>query len=281
MAPDTMDEVQRQGRRAVREAGPWVERLARLGYASRGLVYVVVGGLAAQAAVGNRGGPTGSEGAMLAIVHQPFGRALLAVVALGLAGYALYRLVQAALDPEGKGSDAKGAVARAGYALSGVLHAGLALTAARMALAGGGSAREDAGRRTATLLEQPFGKWLAVAIGAGLVGFGGYQLYRAYASDPAKRLDLSGIGAEARTWFCRLGRAGWAARGVVFALMGVFLVRAALHSNPGEARGIGGALESLRDRAYGPWLLGLVALGLIGYGVFEVVKARYRRIRPT
>ncbi|HEX2092455.1 MAG TPA: DUF1206 domain-containing protein [Longimicrobiaceae bacterium] len=273
-----LEELQVQGRQAAREAAPWVGRLARMGYAARGVVYVLVGGIAARAAWGAGERATGSEGAMVAILHQPFGRALLAGVALGLAGHALHRGVQAALDTEGRGGDAGGMLRRAGYALSGLVHTGLAWTAAGMALAGSGSDREDAGRRTETLLSQPFGEWLTVAVGLGFVGFGAYELYRAAASDPAKRMDLAGVGAGTRLWMVRAARAGLASRGVVFGLIGVFLVRAALHHDPGEARGLGGALRALQEREHGPWLLGATALGLVAYGVFELAKARYRRI---
>ena len=284
MAIDAMGEAQRQGRAAAREAAPWVEKLARMGYAAKGIVYLIIGGIAARAAFGSGERVQGSQGAMRTILEQPFGKLLLGLVALGLAGYALWRFVQAGLDPEHKGTDAGGAAKRAGYAISGVIHAGLALAALRMVTGRGGGSGGDGGSAvhwTATLMRQPMGRWLVAAVGLGIVGYGLYALYRAYAVKLSKQLDLSRMSPAAREWAVRSGRAGIAARGVVFAIMGFFLLLAALHSNPAEARGLDGALRALQEQAYGPWLLGLVALGLVGYGIYQLVEARYRRIQPA
>lgn len=284
MGTDAMGEARRHGRAAAREAAPWVEKLARLGYAAKGVVYLIVGGIAARSALGSGGRVEGSRGALRTILEQPFGRFLLGLVALGLAGYALWRFVQAALDPEHGGRTDGGAAARrAGYAVSGVIHTGLALAAARMVMGRGGGGGDDRGtvHWTATLMRQPAGRWLVAAVGLGIVGYGVYALYRAYAVKLSKQLDLSPLGPAAREWAVRSGRAGIAARGVVFAVMGFFLLRAAMRYDPSQARGLEGALRALREQSYGPWLLGLVALGLVGYGVYQLVEARYRRITPA
>jgi hypothetical protein len=282
MAIDAMGEAQRHGRAAAREAAPWVEKLARLGYAAKGVVYLIIGGIAARAAFGSGERVQGSQGALRTILEQPFGKFLLGLVALGLAGYALWRFVQAGLDPEHGGrTDGGGAAKRVGYAISGVIHAGLALAGARMVMGGGGGGGDRTDDWTATLMRQPAGRWLVAAVGLGILSYGAYALYRAYAVKLDKRLDLSRMSPAARTWAVRSGRAGIAARGVVFAIMGFFLLRAALRSNPGEARGLDGALQALQQQSYGPWLLGLVAIGLVGYGIYQLVEARYRRIQPA
>lgn len=277
-----------QARRAEHQAAPWIEWLARLGYAAKGLVYIIIGGIAVQAALGQGDQVTGSEGALQSIARQPFGRVMLAIVALGLAGYALWRLVQAIRDPEHKGSDAKGIATRVGYAISGLIHAGLALAAGRLVFGsgsggggGGGGAEGGVDSRTAMLMQQPFGPWLVGLVGLGIAAYGAYQLYRAYASDPAKRLSLTGMGATAREWVIRSARLGYAARGVVFGIIGFLLIQAARHFDPSDAVGLGGALRTLQEQSYGPWLLGAVAVGLVAYGIFELVKARYRRIHPA
>jgi hypothetical protein len=276
-------EMGHQARNAARQAGPGVVMLARLGYAARGVVYVIVGILAARVAMGERSRVEGTRGALTEIIDKPFGRVMLGIVALGLFGYALWRLVQAGLDPERKGSDGKGAVKRLGYALSGIVHAGLALTAARMVM--GSSSGGGDGSQTATwtgrLMDAPAGRWLVALVGLGIAAYGIYQFYRAAKSDLAKRLDLGGMRARTREMAIRAAKAGVAARGVVFLLIAYFLARAAITYDPGEARGLQGALEALREASYGPYLLGIVALGLIGYGLFEIVKARYRRISAT
>jgi hypothetical protein len=275
--------VERHARRAANEAAPWVVGLARFGYAARGVVYVIIGYLAARVAMGKGGQVEGTRGALGEILEGPGGRVLLGLVALGLLGYALWRIVQAALDPEGKGSDGKGVVQRLGYALSGVLHAALALAAARMVLrnSSGGQGGDGATTWTAWLMEAPAGRWLVALVGLGIAAYGVYQLVRAVKSDLAKRLDLSRMRVRTREFLIRAARAGLAARGVVFLIIAYFLARAAMDYNPGEARGLQGALEALRSQSYGPLLLGAVALGLIAYGLFEIVKARYRRISPT
>jgi hypothetical protein len=265
---------------AAREAAPWTERLARLGYAAKGVVYIVVGILAARAAFGSGGSVDGSEGAIAAIVRQPFGRFLVGAIAIGLFGYALWRFVQAGLDPEGKGSDAKGIARRIGYAISGVIHVGLGTEAARSALRGGGSGGggESADHWTAMLMRQPFGAWLAAGVGLAIAAYGAYELYKAYTEQLGKRLDLGRMGETARVWAVRASRFGLAARGVVFGIIGGLLVRAALQHDPADAVGLGGALRTLQQQSYGPWLLGAVALGLVGYGIYELVKSRYRRV---
>lgn len=267
---------------AQHQAAPWVEWLARIGYAAKGIVYILVGWIALDAAIGG-GQSTGSRGALQSVADEPFGQVLLALVAVGLLGYAIWRFVEAALDPEDKGSGAGGIARRLGYAVSGVIHAALALYAAQLVFgSGGGSSGGGSGTdsRTAMLMQQPFGRWLVGLVGLGIVGYGLYELYRAWTLDFGKRLKTSEMSSTTREWTTRAGRAGLAARGVVFGIIGIFLVQAALQYDPQQARGLGGALRALQEQAYGPWLLGAVALGLIGYGLFQLVRARYRRIEP-
>lgn len=280
MANFTADNVQNSAKRAVRGAAPWIQHLARIGFAAKGLVYLIIGALALDAALGRGGQATDSEGALLAILRQPYGWVLLVVVAIGLAGYAIWRFVQASLDPESMGADSKRVAQRAGYAISGVIHAALALEAARMASGFGAAGSGDSGPQdwTAMVLAQPLGRWVVAAVGLGILAFGLFELVRAYRTDLPKQLDLSRLGNPARVWVVRLGRMGMAARGVVFAVIGGFLVRAALAYDSSQARGLGGALRSLHEQGHGPWLLGLVAVGLMAFGIFELVQARYRRI---
>lgn len=263
-------------RGAARDAAPWVEKLARAGYAARGIVYVIVGIIAAQAAMGKRG-VADQHGVFGEILQRPGGKFMLGLLAMGLVGFAVWRFVEAGLDPE-----RDGAGKRVLFALSGFVHVGLALSAARMALgssSGGGG--DGASSWTGRALEAPGGRFLVAAAALGIAGYGVAQLVKAYKSKMDKRLDLSALNSGARQWAVRASRAGLAARGVVFVVIGFFLLQAGLHENAGESRGLGGALDALHDTSYGPWLLGLVALGLVGYGVTQLLKARYRRITPA
>ena len=287
MALFPINRVSRPMTESTSEAASWVEGLARLGYAAKGAVYIVVGLLATHAALGSGrvSSNSGSEGAIATILRQPLGKILVAIIAIGLFGYALWRFVQAALDPEHRGSDAKGAAIRAGFVVSGLLHLGLAVEAARMILSGGGGGSGGGGQEadhwTAMLMRQPFGVWLAVILGVGIASFGVYELYKAFTVRLTRRLDLSQMSQRARTWTIRFGRLGYAARGVVFGIIGVLLIQAALQYDPSDAVGVGGALRALQQQSHGPWLLGAVAVGLIAYGLFEMIKARYRRVRPA
>ncbi|MBD2463745.1 DUF1206 domain-containing protein [Oscillatoria sp. FACHB-1407] len=260
---------------------PWFERLSRLGYAAKGIVYFVVGLLALQAAIGSGSQPTDTNGALEAIVAQPFGKFLLGIVAIGLIGYVLWRIAQAVLDPEhsGQQTSAKQVAQRIGYAFSAAAYTGLAATAVKLILGtgngGDGNATQD---WTARFLSQPFGQWLVGLAGLITIGVGISYLYEAYKAKFRQHLNLNAMTPKERTWAMRAGRFGIAARGVVFGIIGIFLIQAAIRSNPNEAKGLGNALAALAQQPFGPWLLGLVALGLIAYSIYSLVEARYRKL---
>jgi hypothetical protein len=277
----SIEQVGDQAGRAARlvASQPWVEPLARFGYTAKGIVYGLVGILAAQAAFGSGGKTTDSRGALQTILEQPFGQFLLGLIAIGLGGYVLWSLVQAVMDTENHGTDAKGIAQRLSYVGAALVYTGLALTAARLALgsssSGGSNASQD---WTARLLAQPFGQWLVGTIGAAIIGFGFYHFYRAYTAKFRRKLKLNEMSENEKAWATRMGRFGLAARGVVFGVIGFFLIQAARSSNASEVRGLGGALAALASQPYGPWLLGLVALGLVAYGIYNLVLARYRQM---
>lgn len=257
----------------------WIETLARFGYAAKGFVYLIVGGLALQFATGSGSQTGGAKDALSEIATQPFGRVLLALTGLGLVGYAVWRLVQAWSDPEHKGTDAKGILTRIGYACSGLIYGGLAFEAARLAIGGGGSSGDSTEHWTARLMAQPFGQILVGAVGLVIVGVGLYQFYRAWNASFTKTLKWHEMNPTERKWSTRVGQAGVAARGVVYLLVGTFLVIAAVRSNPEDSMGTGEALQYLGQQPYGPWLLGAVAAGLAAYGIFSaMILSRYRRI---
>lgn len=265
--------------RAQREAGSWVERAARLGYLVKGVVYVTVGLLALQAALGVGGRTTGASGALQSLARQPFGAALIGVVAVGLVGYALWRAVQALVDVERKGRSPKGLLKRAGYLLSGLAYGALALEAWRLLLGfGSGSSGESAELWTARLLTAPLGGWL---VGAGALALFGLAVNAAVVAAGRmyrSKLELDRMGVGARAVADATAVAGLLGRGAVFAAVGVLLLRAALTSNPQEAGDSAEALGAIAGVPYGPWLLGLVALGLVAFGAYAGVQARYRKM---
>jgi hypothetical protein len=276
--PD-IQRMRRTGREARRGG---VEASARMGYAARAVVYGVVGVLALMLALGRGGRTTGTRGAVAEVASQPFGSVLLGLLAVGLFAFAAWRGVQALMDVERKGTSAKGLLARAALAVSGLLHASLGAFAFRLLLGreSGGSGDNTRGL-TAQLLSKPFGQVLVAAVGVVVLGFALQQLRRAWTGRFLDKLTLTGLAARQRTWVRRLSRAGVAARAVVFLLVGVFFLRAAAQADPGEARGLDGALATLARQPLGPWLLGVVAAGLVAYALYQLLEARYRRIAMT
>ena len=257
---------------------PWTERLARFGYASKGAVYVTVGLLASLAAAGLGGHLTDTRGAMQTIELQPFGKFVLVLITAGLGAYALWRVVQAVADADRKGREAKGLAVRTGYLSSGLAYAGLAFSAGRILFDASGETRGNTLREWAALLMSlPFGHLLVGLAGLSVVGFGIYQIYKGLKAKFRKRLKLDELG-ERGWWAVLSGRLGYAARGVVFCVIGAYLLRAAFYFNPDEAKGLDGALQALPLQGFGKLPLAVVAVGLVAYGFFAFVEARYRRI---
>lgn len=252
-----------------------IERLARLGYASIGIVYMIVGGLAAAAGLGKGGSTGGQKSALLVILRQPFGRIALGVIALGLVGYTLWRLVSAATDSEHRGSDAKGLAIRAASAGRGLIYGAITIEVVRLMMhrGGGSSGDRQAKHWAARLMEQPLGPWLVGAAGLGIVAYGAYQLYAAWDAKLSKRLSLGEMDDRVRRKVVAVSRFGIGARGLVFFVIGGSVVVAAVKHNPGAVRGTSGALASLPDP-----VLAVVGIGLAAYGVYALVNARYRRI---
>jgi hypothetical protein len=265
---------------ATESARRWIVAAAKLGYAAKALVYAAIGVMALLAAAHTGKQTTGTQGAFIAILSQPFGRALLGVVAVGLAAYALWRLVQAVMDADHRGSDIKGIAARVGVAFAGLVYAGLAYSALRLFLGLGRSDSDDQQVRswTALLLAQPLGPWLVAAGGIVVIAMAIRELYVAVTADFATKLKLEEMGKRMRTFIVRCAQIGHLARSIVFAIIGAFLIEAALHSDAREARGLGGALRALEQQPYGDWLLAAVAVGFLAYAAYLVLLMIYRRI---
>jgi hypothetical protein len=244
-----------------------VPPLARLGYAAKGIVYLLVGYLAARAAFA-AGSPTGATGALREMLHDG-GRWLVLLVGIGLLAHVVWRLVQATLDPECPHGGHRFGL-RLFYLLSGLVYGSIALSAFDL-FRGRDGGEEGEKHLAAVLLSQPFGPWLVGAVGLGVIGYGIHELLQAFRGDVAKRLGIR--DPQQHRIVLAIGRLGTAARGVVLAIVGAFFIDAARHYDPNEA---GGTEDALRWLGQG-WLLGAVALGLMAYGVLQLAKARYRR----
>ena len=262
-----------------------VVALARLGYAVKGIVYIVIGILAILLATGHGGSATDQNGALKAIYNSPlgegFGRVLMVVITVGLFGFALWSLIQAVFDTDRKGHSAKGIGARLGYAGVGVSYALLGVGAYQIASTGTASSRNStssAQNWTGLLLKQPAGVLLVIVVGIVVLAIAAYLFARAYRASFTRYLNLSSLSATARKGVITLGRLGNAALAVVLAIVGFFIIIAAIKHDPGDAKGLDAALVELLHQPFGPWLLGIVALGLLAYGAYSFAEARYRQV---
>lgn len=253
--------------------------LARIGFAARGLVYLLVGWFAIDAAL-HGGQPSDNQGVLGSLAQSSLGRALLLLCAAGFAGYAIWRLTEAALDPEHRSTSMKGRMERAGYALSGVVHAMLAFGALNLGLrntpAASGRPGDDAAQSWSSwLLDQPGGQAALAGVGLALFVIAAAQAIKAYKA----RFDEFAGSVPAPRQVRLAGRLGYAARAVVFAMTGWFVVNAAFYEDPEEAGGLGAALKQLQEQEHGPVLLLIVAVGLALFGIFSLMEAAYRRIK--
>jgi hypothetical protein len=270
---DTHASIKTGGEQFVRSDG--FEWLSRAGFAARGTVYVIVGILANKLALGSSGTSANQQGALRTIAHEPFGSVLLILVAIGLGGYAVWRLARALLGHGPEGSDS--GIERVAAFASGVVYAGLCAVAVEILLGSGGSSG-GAQKPTAGVLGWPGGTWLVGIAAVVLIGVGLYQGYRGISKDFLDDSKTEQMRPGLRRWIEWIGTLGHLARMVVFCLVGVFLIKAAVDFNPNKAVGLDGALAKVDHASYGPFLLGLVAAGLISFGVYSLSDARYRRI---
>lgn len=255
----------------------WIQTWAKFGFAIGGFVYLTIGLLAVLVASEKRGPVVGPRGAIERIGAHPYGEVLLVVIAVGLFGYALWCFVQAILDTDRDGNGLKGIAFRIGALCSGLGYGSLGLLAFHRSR-GGHATGNPARGWTAEVLAHGWGSWLIALVGITVVGVGIGMMVYAAREGFRKYLRLDGANRASREWIVLLGKCGYIALGVVFCLIGWFLISAALHSQANRVHGLDGALRILAQQSYGPWLLVIVAAGLAAYGAFMLVEARYRRL---
>jgi hypothetical protein len=268
--------------------------LARFGYIAKGIIYIVIGILIFQLIVDNPaldfefwdGDEVAEENleapdtddVFWALLARPFGPFMLGTLAVGLGGYVLWRLVQAVRDTENKGSSLKGIAQRIAYVGMGVTYAGVMLTAIQVLL-GLIASHEDGGALddwTARVLGWSGGPWLVGLFGIAVCAVAVEELVRAHRTDLCEDLQVDKMHKLLVTAASFAGKFGISARGVIYGLIGIFLVQAAIEYEPEEVEGLGGALEWLALQPFGPALLGVIAAGLMAYGFYAIVEARYR-----
>lgn len=266
---------------AFDKATRWLRMLARVGYASKGIVYIVMGLLAARAAMRVSSDVSSFRGSLLRIVDKPFGHTMLALLAIGFAGYAAWQILSAAIDAEDAGEGRKALMSRTEQLFVGLIYLGLAKISGHLLFEG---------EPTSVEIENHWGTWLlllpqahvaVMVVGIGIIGYGGWQFWRARSERTVlKRVTLPAtLQPWARTGLVNMGRFGFAARGVVFAMLGWLVMQAGLHHEAMVAANLGDAQRALGGGPQGSLVLGVVAVGLIAHGGYQFVNARYRRLR--
>ena len=255
------------------------EVLSRSGFVARGLIYAIIGVLALKLALGHGGKLTNQAGALHTVAQQPFGKFLLVLVAIGLGGYSLWRFVRAAIGHGPEGSDT--GFERAAALASGIAYGAMCAIAVEILLgagAGGSASASSPKKATAGVFGWPAGTWIVGIAGGVLIGVAAYQGYRGITKKFLDDSKVAEMGPTIKKWISSLGTVGHLARAVVFGLVGIFLVKAAMDFNPSKAVGLDGALAKIVHQSYGPFLLGLVAVGLIAFALYSLSDARYRKI---
>ena len=259
----------------MEEPKRWAERFARAGFVAKGIVYLIIGWLAFRAGSGRGGDVTDSEGAIRSLLSATQGRVLIGALAIGLAGYALWRLLEALADANRKGTDIKGIAARAGYALSGAIYGSLALDAARIAQrrpGGGGPGPVE------SVVANTLG-WALPVVALGLIAYAIHQFARAFSGKLSERLNIGSAAREVGRWVLMVSRIGIAARAVVFFGVGMLLLRSpGMSASDATSTGTSDSLEWLSRLPQGQLVLAAVGAGLAAYGIYQLVHARYRRI---
>lgn len=269
------------GRTTSPGRGDWKETLGRVGLVGKGVVYTIVGIMAIQLATGDASsGGTNQNGAIGWLASQPLGKFLLVGLTVALFALAVWRFLDALMGDPVEGSEAKD---RAKFAILAFIYFGLASAALSATIAnwsqsgggstGGGGGNSGQQQATATVLEWPGGRWIVMAIGVGVIAYAIYAVKKHVVDQEfLERLD---VGSD--NWIAGFGRAGYAARSVVTAIVGYFFVQAGLTYDPDEAQGMSAALRELAGDGWGQWVLWAVALGLVAFGAFTLFEAKHRR----
>jgi hypothetical protein len=265
------------GRRAAHS--PVLRWLARAGLTARGVLYLIIGWIALQVAFGQSGHQADQTGALRLLGRNPAGEVALWLLVIGFAGMCLWRVTEAiygAAGPDGDKATARlAALGRAlvyGFITFGVLKYAVGLGAPK-------SSDQQSVDLTAKVMSHPGGRAVVIIVGVALAGGGLSLAYSAARTKFLKKLNTGEMTTHTRTVVTWLGRVGGVARGAVFVIAGIFLIVAAADARPQQAKGLDTALRALTRTALGPWLLLVVAIGLIMFGAFSCCEARWRRVQ--
>jgi hypothetical protein len=255
-----------------------VEKVARFGLVAQGASFALVAVLAIKLALGDGGNATDRQGALRAIAQNGVGRVIVVALAVGFGCYALWRLFEAVFGRKLESSEEESPWKRAGALGKAAIYGALCAAAISILVGDGGGSGGEEQKATAGILGWPGGRWIVLAIAVGVAGAALWNLYRGLSQRFLDQLKTGEMSARVRSWATRVGVVGFVARAVVFALIAWFFFDAAVDYDAKKAQGLDGALRKLASERYGTWLLGIVATGLLAYGIFCVVQARYREV---
>jgi hypothetical protein len=257
---------------------PWMKRLVRVGYAAKGVLYLLIGGLALQLAFGQGGRLTDASGALRSLVGEPFGVAMLAAIGVGLLAYAAWEFSGVFWLPRLRPRQRRAWMQQAGSMVKSVGYGAVGWEALQLVMGARGSSGNNTDEYAREAMQLPLGRWALVAAGIGIAIYGIVQARNAWQARLGEDLDQSALRREGLGWVVNIGRAGIGARGVVFVAMGTLLVRAGFDRRPSEAGGIAEALGTLLTQPFGAALLAATSAGLVCFGVWQLLHARYARI---
>jgi Domain of Unknown Function (DUF1206) len=249
--------------------------LARFGLAARAFSYLVIGWLAVEIARGHGRQQANQKGALADLAQHSYGLTLLWLLGLGFAAYAIWRLSEAAF---GTAPEGRKAGPRVQSLVRGVVYAGLSVTTFTFmeGRAGQGQAQQQV-TVTGRLMRHTGGRWLVAAVGLVVVAVALAMIVDGVTRKFTRQLRMGELHGTTRTVVVRLGMIGTIARGTVFAVAGGLVVDAAVTADPAKSTGLDGALRTLADQAYGPWILGVFAVGLIVFGLYGFACARWAK----
>lgn len=270
---DSSLNAQASTEKAKEEIKPWIRRMGRFGYMSKGVVYALVGLLTFMAAIGIGGKMTGTKGMFQSVVSVPFGEVLLWIISIGVFGYILWSFIKAIHNPHHKG-----AFSRVAYGISGIIYTALAINAIQIAFHAGSSGGNTNKTISAMLLAQPFGRYMVGTLGIIIVGYGVKEFYEGATKRFMSKFQLGEMDEHEEKVARNAGRMGLMARGVVLGMIGYFFIQTAWTTDASESKGVDGALLEIAQKPFGQWLIGIVAIGFILYGVYQMARGRYQHM---
>ena len=279
---DPIEAIKEDGKKAVKKAAnsPLMDRLARLGYAVKGFIYIAIGLIAIRGALGQSSTPADQLGAIASFSRVPYADIFLSVILIGLISYSLWGVVRAVLDPFHKGTDLHGWVARGGYLISALTYATFVWPTYQLIVgARHGNGVNATVELVRTIMNMPLGRLLVGVLGLSAIGAGIYQTYMGITKSFDQRFKPYALTADQLRIARQVGRFGTIARGIVFGIIGFFFCLAAYYADPEPARGFDGALDFLARQPYGIWLLLIVAMGLIAFGFYSLMSAAWFKLK--